>query len=75
MSKDSTESYGSGDSDSFRFVCDRRATGEDILGLVKKLGYFSDFFALFVRTRYEQKLSEMMNILRFFQKKIKNQNL
>ena len=54
MSKDSTESYGSGDSDSFRFVCDRCAAGGDIFDPVKKLGFVSDFFALFVHTQYEQ---------------------
>ena len=68
MTKDSTESYGSGESYSFRFVCDRCAAGGDIFDLVKKLGFFSDFLALFVHTQYVQKLSEMMTILRFFQK-------
>ena len=68
MSKDSTESYGSGDSDSFRFVCDRCAAGGDIFDLVKKLVFPPCFFALSVHTQYVQKLSEMMTILRFFQK-------
>ena len=68
MSKDSTESYGSGDSDSFRFVCDRCAAGGDIFDLVKTIGFVSDVFVLFVRTQYEQKLSEIVIIWRFSKK-------
>ena len=52
MSKDSTESYGSGDSDSCRFVCDRRSAGGDTFDLVKTLGFVSDVFALFCSWRF-----------------------